>query len=32
MFDWQSVDLRDIGTLKNNGSYNTFEIRTQVTF
>ena len=30
MLDWQSVSLRDIGALNNNGNYNTVEIRTQV--
>jgi len=32
MFDWQYVDLKDIGALNNNGSYNTVSVRTQVTF
>jgi phosphate-selective porin OprO/OprP len=32
MFDYQIVDLRDIGAANNNGSYNTFNIRAQVTF
>ncbi len=32
MLDWQSVSLRDIGALNNNGNYNTVEIRTQVSF
>jgi hypothetical protein len=30
MFDFQNVQLRDIGALNNNGSYKTFEVRTQV--
>ncbi|MGB8365635.1 MAG: OprO/OprP family phosphate-selective porin [Rhizomicrobium sp.] len=32
MLDWQSVSLRNIGALSDNGNYNTVEIRTQVSF
>ncbi len=29
---WQNVHLQDIGTQNNNGTYNTFDIRTQISF
>lgn len=32
MIDYQDVTLKDIGKLGNNGSYNTIEMRAQVTF
>jgi phosphate-selective porin OprO/OprP len=32
MFDYQHVEVKNIGALGTNGDYNTFEIRTQVSF
>lgn len=32
MFDWQNVELKNIGAFGDNGRYQTFEVRSQVSF